>query len=215
MWMTVLRMSLEIEKEFIQITDRSFLIRVKSAVKLSGEEFNELLKLCPTVKNRVLIHGKKIETPRFQRLYGEAAYRFSGITLAPDPLTNSVLIYLLELVNRWEGYSDLPADSRPYNGMLVNWYLDGSHYIGPHADDERDLLEGAPIYSFSFGATRTFRFHPKTGGVKVLDIPLEDGTMIAMCGDCQKELKHSVPKDKWCKTPRINVTIRAFKKGQL
>ena len=211
-------MSSEPIKEVIQITERSFLIRIKEAVKLSPDEFQSLLDLCPTTKGHVVIYGKKMEIPRFQRLYGAAAYSFSGVTVEPEPLTNPVLIGLLNLVNEWERPGEPDG---PYNGMLVNWYLDGTHHIGPHADDERDLVDGAPIYvdgapiySFSFGATRTFRFHMKSGGAKILDVPLEDGTMVAMCGDCQKELKHSIPLEKRCKKPRVNVTIRAFRPQQ-
>ena len=40
-------------------------------------------------------------------------------------------------------------------------YADGSHYIGPHSDDETQLAPGAPIYSVSWGATRRFRLLPK------------------------------------------------------
>ena len=42
------------------------------------------------------------------------------------------------------------------NELLVNWYRDGSDYIGPHSDDERELVKGAGIYCISYGATRDF-----------------------------------------------------------
>lgn len=30
------------------------------------------------------------------------------------------------------------------NGVLLNWY-DPDDYIGPHSDDEKDLVKGHPI----------------------------------------------------------------------
>ena len=54
----------------------------------------------------------------------------------------------------------------PFNGVLVNWYENGLHYIGPHSDDERQLAPGAPILSLSLGATRTLRVTYRAGGRK-------------------------------------------------
>lgn len=61
---------------------------------------------------------------------------------------------------------DLPEEIQPildwansldvepkFNQVLVNWYENGLHYIGPHSDDERSLVRRSPIFSLSLGET--------------------------------------------------------------
>ena len=45
---------------------------------------------------------------------------------------------------------------------------------GKHSDDERDLVPGAPILSFSFGSTRTFRVTKKTEGLSVFLVDVRE-----------------------------------------
>lgn len=201
------RRTSEQDTNTVRLSDRSYLAIEHDVFKMTKTEFAELVSLKPEHKGHVVIFGKTVEIPRYQQLFGNASYAFAGIEVKPEPMDNEFLRKVLDFVNARETHH--------YSGILVNWYPDGDHYIGAHSDDERDLVKGAPIYSFSFGATRTFRFHEKKGGSKVMDVPLNDGTMVAMCGDCQKEFKHSVPKTKSCNNMRINLTVRAFAKQQL
>lgn len=194
------------EPEILPIGDseNSWVYVYQTPYVLSPEQWQELIDLKPDYRGHVVIYGKTMLIPRYQRLFGSSSYSFSGVTVESEPM-EGLIADLVQHVN------DLEPDYK-YNGALVNWYMNGEDNIGPHSDDERDLVDGAPIYSFSFGAERVFRFHPKKGGKKVLDIPLTDGLLIAMAGDCQKEFKHSIPKTKTCTEPRVNVTVRAFKK---
>ena len=111
-------------------------------------------------------------------------------------------------------------------------YADGSHYIGPHSDDETQLAPGAPIYSVSWGATRRFRLLPRKRLVKnieggcvstretgklaqlaagmKLDLEVGDGDLVVMGGECQKTHKHEVPKTSQLVGRRINATFRTF-----
>ena len=121
-------------------------------------------------------------------------------------------------------------------------YADGSHYIGPHSDDETQLAVGAPIFSISWGATRRFRLLPrrKTASIRrqkavsddadsigstdacgasgrpdasvKLDLEVANGDLIVMGGDCQKTHKHEVPKTRQLVGRRINATYRTFAK---
>jgi len=91
----------------------------------------------------------------------------------------------------------------------VNWYQDGTHYMGAHSDDERDLSPQAAIYSFSFGATRTFRIINKATSEKT-DLLLKHGSLLVMGGAMQQEFKHALPATKKCKASRVNFTIRSF-----
>ena len=42
------------------------------------------------------------------------------------------------------------------NSCLVVLYEDGNASVGPHSDNEEDMVRGAPIISLSVGATRKF-----------------------------------------------------------
>ena len=95
---------------------------------------------------------------------------------------------------------------RSYNGVLLNMYTDGSEYVSPHADDERDMEEGVPIVAISLGAVRDFVFKHNNGNRYVL--PLEAGSLVVMAGDTQKVSKHSIPKRAKVKDPRISLTFR-------
>ncbi len=187
----------------IQLNETSWITISKLPEELQLKDFESLYKLIPTEQATVTIYGKQHKVPRFLKTYGHG-YKFSNEEHKAEELTDPFLIKLLEYTNKAENYKF------KYNGELVNWYRDGNDYIGEHSDNEKDLVQGAPIYSFSFGATRDFIIKSKKDDQKIV-LPLEDNTLLIMGGETQKYYKHSVPKRLKCKKARINVTIRAFK----
>lgn len=172
----------------------------------SKEEFERLWNLHPAEKGIVNVFGEK-ETPRWQQSYGHD-YQFSRIKHESLPIEDPFLIKILDCVRKHSGL--------PYNGILINWYADGNHYIGPHSDDESELVLGSPIYSFSFGQERDFRITSKpknSSQIEPYTIKLPNNSLLIMCEDMQKYYKHSVPKRALSRCPekRINVTVRHFK----
>ena len=98
-----------------------------------------------------------------------------------------------------------------YALVQANLYAHGGVGLSPHADDEPFLTAGAPIYSFSLGATRPFSIYT-TDDDKVLDVPLAHGDLLMMTGDMQTEFKHGIEKDRPAKYgPRINLTVRSVR----
>lgn len=93
-----------------------------------------------------------------------------------------------------------------FNAALVNLYVNGSHSVGWHADDEPGV--GSVIASVSLGATRTFRLRRNADTSDQIAVELVDGSLLVMAGDTQREWKHSLPKRKNVREPRINVTFR-------
>jgi alkylated DNA repair dioxygenase AlkB len=168
-------------------------------------DFDEFWKLCPKERHEIKIYGKTFKIPRFQQFYSKVipSYRYSGtISSAEREIPN----YVQECIDKaFELYPDID-----WNGTLVNWYRDGSNYISPHSDDEKELVSDIPILSFSFGGIRTFRIKNKKTNKK-LDIPTLDGSIIVMGGDIQKEYTHEITKTKKFVNPRINVTVRSYK----
>src|SRR5207248_8223795 len=68
-------------------------------------------------------------------------------------------------------------------GVLLNWYEGPGHYIGPHHDSVKLMIDGAPIVTVSFGETRIFRLTQGKGvEAKTLNFPATDGTVFVKIG---------------------------------
>lgn len=169
------------------------------------EMFESLWCLHPVDRGTGYIFGKKVEFPRWQQSFGQSYY-FTGMTHKAREIEHPYLIKLLHYVNI--------HSSQKYNQILINWYQDGNDYIGPHSDDESQLVYGSSIYSFSFGQERDFIVHSKEDKYRQV-VPMPNNSLIIMSGDIQKHYKHSVPKRtvKKCSKRRINITCRLFKVG--
>jgi len=77
-----------------------------------------------------------------------------------------------------------------------------------HADDEPELGPAPCIVSVSLGATRDFRFRPRSRQGSSVTVPLADGDLLVMGGDCQQHWQHALPRRKRVDAPRINLTFR-------
>ncbi|KAL0483110.1 hypothetical protein AKO1_015001 [Acrasis kona] len=153
------------------------------------------------VQEEIMMMGKKLLPSRRTQTYGDdgLTYRYSGTTKQALQWIEP-LITLKQYVER--------ATGKTYNFALCNLYRNGDDYIGPHSDDERDLDREQGIASVSLGHSRDFKLHNKLDRDLNKTVNLKHGSLIVMSGDCQKEYKHSVPKRKDCKRPRINITFR-------
>lgn len=185
-------------------------------MNMNSDTFKEIWNLHPLEKQKVKIFGKIYDSPRWFQSYGKS-YTFSGIKHEAIPIPDHAFIQLLKVFYETNtGYSG--------NEILINWYENGDHYIGKHSDDEKELVTGSPIYSWTFyGAIsdnseikevqykRKFVISSKKDKSFKLEIPLEDNELIVMAGEMQKYYKHEVPKTKKVIYPRINITIRCFK----
>jgi alkylated DNA repair dioxygenase AlkB len=167
-------------------------------------DFNNLWNEHPQEFGKVKIYGKEIFTPRWQQSYG-IDYYFSGI-----------LHKALDIPPHFKEIYDWANTTKygPFNQMMVNWYKDGSHYIGAHRDDEKGIEKDSNILSISLGAKRKFRvrcYHSKK--IKK-DIILEDKSVLVMSGTFNTEYTHEIVKIGGEKGklvgPRINITFRKF-----
>jgi alkylated DNA repair dioxygenase AlkB len=169
------------------------------------------------------LFGKWINIPRKQTAFGDSGttYTFSGNTV-PAREWPPFLLAVRERVAIWLS-ENIPeifdpevatnyVDPHP-NFVLVNLYKNGTHYIGPHSDDEKDLAKLGPdgetiIVSLSFGATRDFVFQNKTLKLDTKTFQLSHGDICVMRGKTQQFWRHSIPKKTNCKTARVNLTFR-------
>src|SRR6478609_153158 len=176
----------EIENQTIPLSDKSFLI-VGSLPKEVIPSMEKLMELNPGEPDTVIMAGKSVLTPRFVAHYLRPYY-YTGRLHEAKPLPET-LRPLLDWANSQEF-----NNGSNYNQVLVNFYMNGHHYIGKHSDDERQLVQESSIFSASFGQKRTFRIRTKSDGSIVKDIEMNNGTYVVMCGKMQKEFTHEVTK---------------------
>ena len=151
-------------------------------------------------KPPVIIFGKPALQHRNIGFFSNESigYHYARQLAASKPMTKA-LIELLNLIN-----IELNTD---FNGILINEYPDGEHYIGKHSDDE-SALSNAGVVCISYGASRKFRIRDKLTNQIIMDIPTTSKEIWVMGGDFQKEFTHEIPIEKKIKDKRISFTFR-------
>jgi alkylated DNA repair dioxygenase AlkB len=153
-------------------------------------------------EEKIKIFGKEVNQPRLIAWQSDptTTYRYSGLTLAPSPWTDTVN----EIKVRLEKHTH-----QTFNGVLINLYRDGSDYMGWHRDNERELGKNPFIASLSFGATRSFQLKHRTNhSIKPHTIAATSGSLILMTGSIQENWVHRLAPTKKIVGPRINLTFR-------
>lgn len=164
--------------------------------------YETLLKNVPWKNDEAVIFGKRIVTVRKVAWYGDSdySYTYSGTT-------KRALVWIAELLALKAIVEKLTGAK--FNSCLLNLYHDGNEGMAWHSDDESSLGKNTAIASLSFGAERKFCFkHKQTQ--QAVSIILEAGSLLVMKDAIQTYWRHSLPKSKQIKTPRINLTFRTM-----
>jgi alkylated DNA repair dioxygenase AlkB len=161
-------------------------------------------------QDAIKIFGRSIDLPRLTAWYGDAgaSYVYSGIRNEPKPWPQSLNVLRQRL------RQDLAID---FNSALANRYANGQQHQGYHADDEKELGPSPIIASLSFGSSRRFlvKEKGKGTGVKAEAFDLENGSLLLMGGDLQRDYVHAISKSTRVHAPRINLTFRQIKSRDL
>lgn len=146
------------------------------------------------------MYGKYVTVPRLQAWHGEAHcdYKFSGVTLAPQPWTP-------ELLAIRDKCSEVCHVS--FNSVLANWYRHGKDSMSLHADDEPELGPDPVVASVTFGEARPFVFKHKQSGARFTQV-LEHGSLLVMGRATQSHYLHGIAKTAQHIDGRINLTFR-------
>ncbi len=159
----------------------------------------------PLRQEPLVLFGRENLTPRLTSWHGDpvCAYRYSGRTFAPQPWTPELAALRVRL-REATGYD--------FNGVLANFYRDGSDSMGAHSDDERELgpaPDDVAVASVSLGARRRFLLERKRGGDR-REWALGEGDLLLMTGTTQRHYKHWVPRTSRPVGPRLNLTFRVL-----
>lgn len=115
----------QIKTKMDQLSANSW-IEVKDDFVFDEQDFQDLLKDCPTVRNKVRMGARLLDIARFERLYGSKNYRYSGVERQAEPVIPKLVQQCLDYANakyaRTGGFH--------FDGALTNWYMDGTHSIG-------------------------------------------------------------------------------------
>jgi alkylated DNA repair dioxygenase AlkB len=171
----------------------------KLSPELTWDEalFEQAWAIHPAEHPKIVMVGKLVAIPRWQQAFGHDYY-FSNQVSEAAPVPE-----LFEPLLRW---CQENIDPR-MNGLLLNWYEGPGHYIGAHHDEDKELFDGSPIVTISFGETRTFRL---IRGREKRDFPAQNGTVFVLPYDTNLTWKHLVPKAVRYVGRRVSVTVRAF-----
>lgn len=177
--------------------------RLPEALLPGRQQFDVLWDMHPPEYPTVVIHGRKVSTPRWSQAFG-ADYHFAGTDNPALPVPPGLEPFL--------AWARAAIDGR-LAGILVNWY-DGrlGHYIGAHRDSTAHMVPGAPIVTVSLGEERAFRMRPWKGkGYR--DFAAANGVVIVLPYETNLAYTHEVPHAARHTGRRISVTIRAFEAG--
>jgi alkylated DNA repair dioxygenase AlkB len=164
----------------------------------NAEVFERLLRETAWRHETIVVYGKRHLQPRLTAWHGEASYTYSGLRLAPLPMT-PLLAQLRTAVEAATGHR--------YNSVLLNYYRDGADSMGMHSDDEPELGPQPAIASLSYGATRSFVLRHKTTK-RTLKFDLLEGNLLLMAGALQRHWLHGINKTAKPTGPRLNLTFR-------
>ncbi len=168
--------------------------------------FEDLWTEHPAEYGKIAILGRIVETPRWQQTYLRN-YNYTGMDHEALPLPETARPVL--------DWANGLISNIHFNQVMINWYQNGLHYIGPHSDDIRQLVHDSPILSVSLGCERMFRIRDKASKTIIMDIPMPDRSFLVMGGTMQRYFTHEVPKVTGAKGERmdrrINITFRVFK----
>lgn len=203
----------------VQVDEHSMLrsgifVSNRPIVRNNPDSFKQLWDVKPDKPDQITLRGRTYNEHRCNSIYtidGQGQFNYSGKTLISRGDYSKYT-----LLDRCMEVSKVIFPTVPFNTAFVNWYTDGSEYVGAHADNITELVPQTPIISFTFledpEKKRIFTVNRFDNNSQIKQFPLGDGDCVIMTSSFQTNYKHGVPKmaiKKTCK--RINVTIRAFK----
>lgn len=181
-------------------TSRARYITHAITPETADRALSELLASTEWSQPTVIMFGKRSPLPRLVAWVADQGvmYSYTGLSTAPQPWT--------PLLEQLRYVAERHAAVR-FNTVLLNAYLDGSHKVSWHSDNEPLFGPRPTIASLSLGAERRFKMRSRLTG-EVVEQRLGHGSLLVMSGDCQRDWEHEVPREARVTLPRVNLTFR-------
>lgn len=194
------------EKEYLYQTKTGQAFIIREWLEDSDSVHDQLVDLLPWETHTITIHGRTVREPRRSAACGDA-----GVTQVYSNTKRELIDWSVderfELV-RTLGMKVSEEVELPLNSCLVNYYRDGTDYIGYHRDKELVAPDYA-VVSVSLGGSRPF-YLKDVKTKEVIKTVLNSGDVFVMSGDFNKIHHHSIPKRSPNKYPesRVSLTYR-------
>jgi alkylated DNA repair dioxygenase AlkB len=179
-----------------------FFKRQLLSTKMANSYYKTLHNSIAWKNDEVFMFGKRIVTKREVAWYGDKEFEYTY-----SKIKKKALLWTKELLEIKSLVENETKET--YNSCLLNLYHDETEGMGWHSDDEKQLKYEAAIASLSFGSDRFFSFKHKITKEKV-SVLLNHGSLLLMKGSTQTNWLHQLPKTKFKKQPRINLTFRTI-----
>jgi alkylated DNA repair dioxygenase AlkB len=95
-----------------------------------------------------------------------------------------------------------------FDRIWCNLYRDGRDSVAWHRDRNGKVMTNPIVATVSLGAHRPFQLRRRGTSKIAASIEPGDGDLVVMCGACQHDWEHTVPKVARRVGPRISITIR-------
>ena len=179
---------------------------------LSSKQESKLMGLLEEVPFRdeiIKMYGKEIKAPRKTFSFGDKGITYTYARKTEEcEIWNKGMISFRDIV--FSACKEHGDSECPFNFVLLNFYKNGNDYIGPHSDNEKDIIPQSMIASLSIGSPRQFNFYRlgKQTENRKISVTLESGSLLLMAGKTQELFKHELPKSPNVNEKRYNLTFR-------
>jgi len=168
----------------IKLDETSWVEHVPGWLRASGTLFDELITCAPWEQRYRYMWGQRVAEPRLT-----AEYR--DIAAVPRQLLHIVTDALMQHYGV------------AYRYLWLNLYRTNRDSTSWHGDPIGKVQQTSTVPVLSLGAARRFLIRPADGG-KSLPLTAASGDLIVMGGRCQRDWRHSVPKQATPAGPRIS-----------
>jgi len=169
-----------------QLDAESSIVHLRGLITGHQELLRQLSTLPSWEQRQRWMYDRQVDEPRLTLEYRDMA-------AAP-----SILVEVAAALSEYCGV--------PYDGLWMNWYRDHRDSTSWHADRPANTPPTATVPVLSLGATRRFLIRRNGGGPSTVFIPA-GGDALIMRGRCQKDWRHSVPKQRIPAGPRMSVNF--------
>jgi alkylated DNA repair dioxygenase AlkB len=174
----------------IELDATSWVERVPGWLRASGALFDELKATAPWEQRSRYMYDRRVIEPRLTAEYQD-------VSDAPQELLRTIT----ETLAQHYGVG--------YRYIWLNLYRTHRDSTSWHGDPIGKIQETSTVPVLSLGATRRFLIKPAVGGASV-PLTVRSGDLVVMGGRCQRDWRHSVPKQAVPAGPRISINFAPF-----